>query len=189
MKMCLYFLLMVTVDAVNRLQLFNKHHYGRLGQLRNGIINRRRHTKPLNSKRTMTEMIRKEVAKRICNIQTCAKCNKLVGVSPSLANKYCTLVINMPNCCSKDRMLFGKFWNIFVMPFAFTAVLAVSYSTFSYHSGRSDRNNSISPRNTLEKLSALGHILVYLRLLDYSYLSSNHILGVSFFISQRSFFD
>ena len=109
MKLALYFLFIFTADAINRLQIFHKHH-AQLRRIRNGkYTGIHSHTKStsLNER----GLIRKEkVLQKICNFQTCAKCHKLVDMNTKLASKFCTFVINMPHCCSINRMLFGQLW-------------------------------------------------------------------------------
>lgn len=100
MNLTLYFILMFTADAVNRLQLFHKHHGRDTG-----------HHKRKSASSNRRERIRKETLKQICNYQMCAKCNKQIlgNFDSELANKFCRIVINMSDCCSMKHMLFGRF--------------------------------------------------------------------------------
>ena len=109
MKLALFFSLICTAGAVNRLQMFHKHH-AQLHRIRNGnYTDLHSHTKSTSSNER--ELIRKEkVLGKICTFQTCAKCHKLVDMNTELASKYCSFVINMPDCCSSKRMLFGRLW-------------------------------------------------------------------------------
>ena len=110
MNLSLFFLLIITADAINRLQMFQNHHNGRVGQRRNAQEIRTRHTKSTRyNKRRMDKMIRNEVVNRMCNIKTCTKCNKLVNVNPELGSKYCDHILRLPNCCSKEHMLYAQF--------------------------------------------------------------------------------
>ena len=114
MKLILYFVLIITADAINRLQIFRKHHNGRLGQKRSLKTNRSRHTHTTTSiRKTMNSMISKHVVKQMCNIKTCTKCNKMIEFDHQLGNKYCFHILRIPDCCSKDNKLYSKFWNFF----------------------------------------------------------------------------
>ena len=61
------------------------------------------------NKRKMKTMIRKNTMKQICSFNTCAKCNKMVNVYNGVASKFCTLIINLPNCCDTEHMLLTRF--------------------------------------------------------------------------------
>ena len=133
MKITILFLCIVTADAVNRLQLFNKHHNGRLGQLKNGKTTRGRDKlSSLFFKRRMMELIRKKTVNAICNSKTCNKCNKLVGKYSGLATKYCQRVISMPNCCSRNPLLLGQFWEQLLQRFKICKCYPTHGFSFNY---------------------------------------------------------
>ena len=106
----MYYLLIISADAVNRLRMFRKHHNGRVGQRRNAQEIRARHTKSIQyNNRQINAMVRREVVQQMCNIKTCTKCNKLLNFNSEPASKYCDHILRLPNCCSKDHKLYSQF--------------------------------------------------------------------------------
>lgn len=116
MKISLFFSMITQVLAFNRLQSFRHYHRARATRQQNyvdrhkhiptinegkqQIISGTRHTKNLAiTRKEPAETIRK----KICTNVTCTKCEK--ALSYGVKQEYCTVILNLSNCCINKRIL------------------------------------------------------------------------------------
>ena len=113
----IYLLTIVSVAAVNRLNLFKNHHHRHLARpklVRRGSDQYRKGIVAINIqfKSSEDETINRYKLKKICNVATCSKCDKLMAmrsISASSSEKYCGIILNMADCCHTERFVHGGF--------------------------------------------------------------------------------
>ena len=105
----IYLINITSIVAVNRLELFKKHHREINGRSSYGSSNEVSHgsfygstDRTLASRSLPKSNKLARVVKKACSIKTCTQCRQL-------KTKRCQRIFELPDCCNKKRLGFFLF--------------------------------------------------------------------------------